>query len=290
MRIALGLPSRVAAASGEMMLEWATRAEQGPFSSLVVTDRVVSQSLEPLSVLALAAGATRRILVGAVWLVTIAAAYPYLPGSGSEAFKALSLVVGLGLSLGSTGIVAQAMSGLVVIYSRALSRGDCVRVGEIEGVVTEVHLLSTRLITVQGEEVTIPNAVMIGEATVNYSRLSDKDGAVVATSITIGYDAPWRQVHALLCLAAERTETVRKDPLPWVVQRSLGDFYVEYTLVTHVDQPWQRPAILSELLANIQDAFIEYGVQIMSPHFENQPHAPVLVPKEKWREAPAKDD
>jgi len=61
MRIALGLPSRVASASGQLMLEWATRAEQGPFSSLVVTDRVVSQALEPLSVLAMAAGATKRI-------------------------------------------------------------------------------------------------------------------------------------------------------------------------------------------------------------------------------------
>jgi alkanesulfonate monooxygenase SsuD/methylene tetrahydromethanopterin reductase-like flavin-dependent oxidoreductase (luciferase family) len=61
MRIAIGLPSRIPAASGELMLKWAKRAEQGPFSSLVVTDRVVSQSLEPLSVLALAAGATRRI-------------------------------------------------------------------------------------------------------------------------------------------------------------------------------------------------------------------------------------
>jgi alkanesulfonate monooxygenase SsuD/methylene tetrahydromethanopterin reductase-like flavin-dependent oxidoreductase (luciferase family) len=61
MRIALGLPSRIAAASGELMLQWSTRAEQGPFSSLVVTDRVVSQALEPLSVLAMAAGATKRI-------------------------------------------------------------------------------------------------------------------------------------------------------------------------------------------------------------------------------------
>ncbi|MSP37673.1 MAG: LLM class flavin-dependent oxidoreductase [Deltaproteobacteria bacterium] len=61
MRIALGLPSRIANASGALMLEWATRAEQGPFSSLVVTDRVVSQALEPLSVLAMAAGATKRI-------------------------------------------------------------------------------------------------------------------------------------------------------------------------------------------------------------------------------------
>ena len=61
MRIAIGLPSRIPAASGDLMLEWATRADQGPFSSVVVTDRVVSQALEPLAVLAQAAGATRRI-------------------------------------------------------------------------------------------------------------------------------------------------------------------------------------------------------------------------------------
>jgi len=61
MRIAIGLPSRIPAASGDLMLEWATRADQGPFSSVVVTDRVVSRALEPLAVLAQAAGATRRI-------------------------------------------------------------------------------------------------------------------------------------------------------------------------------------------------------------------------------------
>lgn len=61
MRIAIGLPSRVASASGELMLEWITRAERGPFSSVVVAERVASQALEPLSVLAMAAGATRRI-------------------------------------------------------------------------------------------------------------------------------------------------------------------------------------------------------------------------------------
>ena len=114
-----------------------------------------------------------------MWLVTIAAAYPYLPGSGSEAFKGLSLIVGLGLSLGSSGIVAQAMSGLVVIYSRALSRGDCVRIGETEGVVTEVHLLSTRVLTIQGEEVTIPNTVVVNGPVKNFGRSRKGQGAIV---------------------------------------------------------------------------------------------------------------
>ena len=153
--------------------------------------------------------------------------------------------------------------------------------------VTEVGLLSTKIATARKEEVTVPNAVMITQATTNFSRLADRQGALVTTSVTIGYDTPWRQVHALLCLAASRTATVRRDPPPRVVQRSLGDFYVEYMLLAAVDQPTQRPQILSELHANIQDAFNEFGVQIMSPHFVAQPDQAVVVPKEQWHAAPA---
>jgi small-conductance mechanosensitive channel len=229
------------------------------------------------------AGATRRLLVGAVWLVTIAAAYPYLPGSGSDAFKALSLVVGLGLSLGSTGIVAQAMSGLVIIYSRALSRGDCVRIGTTEGVVTEVTLLSTRLLTLQGEEVTIPNTVVVNGAMTNFGRAGRGKGALISARVSIGYDAPWRQVHALLLEAAGKTAGLRADPAPYVLQRALDDFYVQYELVASVENPVDRPLVASALHARIQDAFNEAGVQIMSPHFVLQPRTPVLgqAPPEK---------
>jgi small-conductance mechanosensitive channel len=233
------------------------------------------------------AQATRRILVGAVWLVTIAAAYPYLPGSGSDAFKALSLVVGLGLSLGSTGIVAQAMSGLVVIYSRALARGDCVRVGEIEGVVTEVHLLSTRLVTIQGEEVTIPNTVVVNGPVKNFGRASKGQGALVGTRMSVGYDAPWRKVHALLLDAAKETSGIRADPAPYVLQRALDDFYVQYELVAAVVNPADRPVVASALHGRIQDAFNAAGVQIMSPHYVLQPAHPVLGAKTPAEAPPA---
>ena len=236
------------------------------------------------------AGATRRIMVGAVWLVTIAAAYPYLPGSGSEAFKALSLVVGLGLSLGSTGIVAQAMSGLVVIYSRALSRGDCVRIGEIEGVVTEVHLLSTRILTVQGEEVTIPNTVVVNGPVKNFGRATKGQGALVSARASIGYDVPWRKVHGLLLDAARETPGIRADPAPYVLQRALDDFYVQYELVAAVENPVDRPFVASTLHGRIQDGFNAAGLQIMSPHYVLQPRHPVLgdAPEEGARtERPA---
>jgi len=233
------------------------------------------------------ASATRRILVGAVWLVTIAAAYPYLPGSGSEAFKALSLVVGLGLSLGSTGIVAQAMSGLVVIYSRALSRGDCVRIGEVEGVVTEVHLLSTRLLTVQGEEVTIPNTVVVNGPVKNFGRATKGQGALVSTRVSVGYDTPWRKVHGLLLDAARETPGIRGDPAPYVLQRALDDFYVQYELFAAVENPVDRPVAASALHGRIQDGFNTAGVQLMAPHYVFQPAHRVLGETPSAEPAPA---
>jgi small-conductance mechanosensitive channel len=121
----------------------------------------------------------------------------------------------------------------------------------------------------------------------NYTRLAGTDGPVISTPVTIGYDQPWRQVHALLLLAAERTPGVRKEPRPHVLQRALADFYVQYELRAHITAPEERFRVLSDLHAQIQDAFNEFGVQIMSPAFESQPERTVVVPKSKWFSAPA---
>jgi small-conductance mechanosensitive channel len=227
--------------------------------------------------------ATRRIAMALVWLVALAASYPYIPGAGSDAVKGLSLLVGVMLSLGSTGLVSQAMSGLAVVYSRALATGDTVRLGDTEGVVTAVGLLSTKIVTLRGEEVTVPNTVVIGGAVRNFTRLSAGNGPLVTTAVTIGYDAPWRQVEQLLLGAALETRGIRAQPAPFVLQRSLSDFFVAYELVARLAaDPVDRPQVLSELHAHIQDAFNAAGVQIMSPHFVVQPDRPVVVPRGRW--------
>jgi len=251
----------------------------------VRSGRVVLPGLHPETI-----GATRRIATALVWLVALAAAYPYLPGAESEAFKGLSLLVGIVVSLGSTGVMAQAMSGLSLVYSRSLARDDYVKFSDVEGVVTEVGILSTKVVTLRGEEVTVPNTVVLAGPVRNFTRLSGGKGPLVYTSVTIGYDAPWRQVHALLLEAARRTEGLRQDTEPFVLQRSLSDFYVEYELLARIQNPVERPQVLSALHAHIQDAFNEAGVQIMSPHFFGQPEEPVLVPRAKWHAPPAKPD
>ena len=190
------------------------------------------------------------------------------------------------VTLGSTGVMNQAMSGLMVMYSRALRRGDFVKVAEIEGIVTHVGTLSTKIRTPRNEEITIPNAIVCLDATTNYSRNAES-GVLIPTSVTIGYDVPWRQVHALLLLAAERTAGVRSEPKPVVLQAALCDFYVQYTLLVSLEQPHRRVPILAALHANIQDAFNEYGVQIMSPNYEADPEGKKFVPKSRWYSAPA---
>jgi small-conductance mechanosensitive channel len=233
------------------------------------------------------ASATRRIVTFLIWALGIVVAYPFIPGSDSDAFKGLSVLFGVVISLGSTSLVTQMMSGLVVIYSRALRKDDFVVVNGIEGVVTEIGSLATRIVTMRGEEITIPNAVLIGNPIRNFSKLAGDQGSLVSTKVTIGYDAPWRQVHALLLLAAGRTPGLRSEPAPYVYQRALSDFYVEYELFARIDRPLERVATLSALHANIQDAFNEHGVQIMSPHFLGQPADAIVVPRAQWYAAPA---
>ncbi|SEA55508.1 mechanosensitive ion channel family protein [Variovorax sp. YR216] len=232
-------------------------------------------------------GATRRIFTLFVWCVGIAVAYPFLPGASSDVFKGLSVLFGLMVTLGSTGLVTQLMSGMVVVYSRSLHKGDFVDINGVQGVVTEVSALATKVTNVRNDEITIPNSVVIASPIHNYSKLSGTLGTLLSTKVTIGYDAPWRQVHALLIEAAGRTIGVRATPAPYVYQRALSDFYVEYELFASIENPADRIPVLSALHASIQDAFNEHGVQIMSPHFLGQPEHPVVVPKGQWYAAPA---
>jgi len=230
---------------------------------------------------------TQTLLIIVVWLFALVAAYPYIPGSETDAFKGLSVLVGLMVTLGSTGIINQIISGLFVVYSKSVRPADYVRIGDIEGEVIDVGSLATKLRTPRQEEITIPHSVLVGTATTNYSSLAGDKGMAVTTSVTIGYDVPWRQVHALLQLGAARTQGLRRDPPPRVMQRELSDFYVQYLLLAHLENGQNRAAVLSELHAQIQDAFNEFGTQIMAPHFESQPEKPVFVPKSAWHAAPA---
>ena len=250
-----------------------------------VLERVERGEIEFAGLDADTAGPTRRLAALVVWLFALAMAYPYLPGASTEAFKGVTVLAGLMVSLGASGVVGQVMAGLSLMYSRALRVGEYVRIGEVEGTVTHLGMFSTRLHTGLGEEVSLPNAVVFSQPVRNFSRLVEEDGQfMLHTAVTIGYATPWRQVHAMLLEAARRTPGVLEQPAPYVVQTALSDFYVEYRLCAQGSRaaPRRRAEAMSQLHAHIQDVFNENGVQIMSPHYRSDPAEPQVVPAGPW--------
>lgn len=213
------------------------------------------------------ASPTFNIVRLAVVAFAFVLAFPYIPGSNSAAFKGMSIFIGVIVSLGSGSSVANIISGVILIYMRPFEIGDRVRIGDTVGDVVDRNLLTTRLRTTKNERVTIPNTNILSGQIINYTSKARTKELILHTSVTIGYDAPWKTVHELLIGAAKATENVMDDPEPFVLQLGLHDFYVEYELNAHTDKPRLIPAIYSLLHQNIQDRFNEAGVEILSPHY-----------------------
>jgi small-conductance mechanosensitive channel len=225
-----------------------------------------------------------RLLVIAFGLVV---AYPYLPGSGSEAFKGVSLFIGVIFSLGSSGVISNIMAGYSLTYRRAYKVGDRVRIGDMVGDVEFIRLQVTHVRSPKNEEVIIPNSVVLNSSVINYTSLAKTRGLILHTTVGIGYETPWRQVEAMLLVAAERTPGLLREPPPFVLHSSLGDFCVTYELNVYCDRPGEQMQLYTALHRNILDVFNEHGVQIMTPAYEGDPAEPKVVPKEKWFESPA---
>jgi len=210
---------------------------------------------------------TDKLVRMLVLVLALIVAFPYLPGARSPAFKGISIFVGVLLSLGSSSAVANAIAGIILTYMRSFLVGDWVQIGDTMGEVVEKTMLVTRLLTPKAEIITIPNSTVMNGSVKNYSTEARKSGVIFYTAVSIGFDAPWRTVHQLLLNAAQATDHVLRQPAPFVLQRSLDDFYVTYELNAYTDTPREVLNIFSDLHRHIQDSFNEAGVEICSPHF-----------------------
>ena len=220
-----------------------------------------------------------RVLVVAFGLIV---AYPYIPGSESEAFKGVSLFLGIVFSLGSSGAIANIIAGYMMTYRRAFKVGDRIKVGEAMGEVLEVRLQVTHLRSVKNEELVIPNSQVLTSEVRNFSSLARTRGLILHTEVGIGYETPWRQVEAMLREAAARTSGLSRDRSPFVLIKKLGDFAVSYELNVYTGDATAMRLQYTELHRNILDVFNEYGVQIMTPAYESDPASPKVVPPSSW--------
>jgi small-conductance mechanosensitive channel len=236
----------------------------------ITAGEVKSSLFDPVT-----AETTRKLADIGIWVAAVIIAFPYLPGSDSPAFRGVSVLAGLMISLGSANLVSQFTNGLTLIYGKAVRPGDYVETGQSEGVIERVGLFACTLRTCRDEVVTLPHAV-VATALKNYSR--GRSGVRFSATVTIGYDTPWRQVRGLLLAAAGRTPGVRTEPAPEVRQMALDDFYVRHDLLFTPENPAERLALLGRIHEAIQDEFQAAGVQIMSPHYLGDPAAPKVPP------------
>ncbi|HWS73690.1 MAG TPA: mechanosensitive ion channel domain-containing protein, partial [Quisquiliibacterium sp.] len=254
----------------------------------IVFDAVESGAVKLSGFEAEWAGPTFRILRTVTVLFSMVIAYPYLPGASSEAFKGISVFIGVMLSLGAASMIGNLLAGYSMIYRRAFRVGDRIKVGDDVGDVTHIRAMVTHLRTMKNEEIIVPNSRLLGEQVVNYSSLARTDGLILHTTVGIGYETPWRQVEAMLLIAAGRTENIMTTPAPFVLHKSLGDFCVVYELNVYVDNAQGMARTYTSMHRNILDVFNEYGVQIMTPAYEGDPEEPKLVPRSQWFAAPAR--
>jgi small-conductance mechanosensitive channel len=230
---------------------------------------------------------TYRLVRLLVLAFSVVVAYPYIPGSGSDAFKGVSLFLGVIFSLGSSSVISNVIAGYTMTYRRAFRIGDRVRIEEHLGDVAEMRLLVTHLRSPKNEEIVIPNSLILNSSVVNYSSLAREGKLILNTTVGIGYETPWRQVEAMLLQAAERTEGLLREPGAFVLQKALGDFAVTYEINAYCDDAQAMNRLYTRLYQNILDVFNEYDVQIMTPAYEGDPEQPKIVPKSQWYAAPA---
>lgn len=195
--------------------------------------------------------------------------FPYLPASSSAGFQGISIFAGALFTLGSTAIIGNIVSGIVLIYTRAFQLEDVITVNDKTGRVVEKTMLTTRIMTPDNEVITIPNATLLVSDITNYtaSIRDRKQPLVLKTTITLGYDVPWRKVHQVLIDAAKESEGILQTPKPFVLQTSLDDFYVAYTIKAFTNTPEKMALIYSALHQSIQDKCNEADIEILSPHY-----------------------
>ena len=234
------------------------------------------------------AAPTYKIVRVAIVAFGLIVAYPYVPGSESEAFKGVSLFIGIVFSLGSSSAISNIIAGYMMTYRRAFKVGDRVKIGEAMGDVIEMRLQVTHLRSFKNEEIVIPNSQILAAMSSTTASFAKAQGLILHTEVGIGYETPWRQVEAMLLAAAERCESPSAEPSrAFVLVKKLGDFAVTYELNLYCSDVKAMVPLYTSMHRHILDVFNEYGVQIMTPAYKGDPDQPKVVPPKDWFTAPA---
>jgi small-conductance mechanosensitive channel len=212
---------------------------------------------------------TYLLLKYLICIFTIALIYPYLPNADSRVFQGISIFVGVIISLGSTSAIGNLIAGIMITYMRPFKIEDRIQVGESVGMVVEKNAVVVKIQTDKKEFITFPNMTILTSNITNFSSSSELgDGLIIHSDITYSYSVDWLKIHELLITAAKKTSFIEETPEPFVLQKSLDDFYCVYEINAYTKEVEKVIQVYSELHKNIQDAFSQAGLDLTTPHYE----------------------
>ncbi|WP_315100135.1 mechanosensitive ion channel family protein [Capnocytophaga sputigena] len=202
-----------------------------------------------------------------LWVLALVIMFPHLPGSDSDAFKGISVFLGVLISLGSSSAISNAIAGVVISYMRPFQVGDWIKSGEIIGAVIEKNALVTRLKTINNEDITIPNSAILSGATMNFTSIGKEIGLALNVQVKVRYDYSDNLVEELLIEAALKTNGISPKPHPYIFQISLDELNAVYELNAYTFHPENMYFIKSDLTKNIQSTFRQANVEIFSTQY-----------------------
>ncbi|WDE96216.1 mechanosensitive ion channel [Lentisphaera profundi] len=181
-------------------------------------------------------------------------------------FQWLIAALSVGLGFGLQEIVANFVSGLIVLFERPYRVGDIVTVGQTSGTVSKIQIRATTIRDWDRRELIIPNKSFITGEFINWS-LSDSISRVVI-AIKVQLDSDVKRVHKLLEDLGEKHPNTLDEPKPQVFITDMASDGISFELRVFVPASKYRLTTKDELLAAIHGHFEEQNIQISSPHYK----------------------
>jgi small-conductance mechanosensitive channel len=175
--------------------------------------------------------------------------------------------IGVGIGLGLQNMAAHLISGLIIIFAGRIRKGDWIKVDAELGVVTDIHLMSTRVRTRGNVEYLIPNSTLLSNTVANYSLSSPLVWS--ALPVGVAYSADPREVERILLAAAEAEPTVARGEKPRVLFKGFGESALDFLLVVPIDIRLHAERVVqSNLYFSIFEALKQAGIDIPFPQRE----------------------
>ena len=184
----------------------------------------------------------------------------YRLGIEWQRFQWLFAALGVGIGFGLREIVANFISGIIIMLERPVRVGDLVTIGNVEGTVSRIRIRATNITTHDHQELVVPNKDFITRSLLNWS-LSDQK-ARISIRVGIAYHANLDKAAELIMGVAKQDPLVLAYPLPSVTCEDFGNDSIELCLRFFMNDMDERLDTRSRLIKGINRAFIEADIEI----------------------------